>query len=73
MVQLAPYLIADSVETYRVDAIDGDSVDAIFDPSELERGFAFRQHPAAVNQGLAPSYLTWSWIEPCAVDAAENT
>ena len=43
MVQLAPYLVADSVESYRADAIDGDSVEAIFDPSELEQGLAFRQ------------------------------
>jgi 2-polyprenyl-6-methoxyphenol hydroxylase-like FAD-dependent oxidoreductase len=43
MVQLAPYLVADSVESYRDDAIDGDSVDAIFDPAELEQGLAFRQ------------------------------
>ena len=26
MVQLAPYLVADSVESYRTDSIDGDSV-----------------------------------------------
>ncbi len=43
MVQLAPYLVADSVETYRVDSIDGDSVEAIFDPLELGEGLAFRQ------------------------------
>ena len=43
MVQLAPYLVADSIETYRVDTIDGDSVEAIFDPSELSEGLAFRQ------------------------------
>jgi hypothetical protein len=43
MVQLAPYLMADSVESYRADAIDGDSVEAIFDPRELERGLAFRR------------------------------
>ena len=43
MVQLAPYLVADSVETYRADPIDGDSVHAIFDPPELEEGLAFRQ------------------------------
>ena len=36
MVQLAPYLVADSVESYRADAIDGDSVAAIFDPAELD-------------------------------------
>jgi 2-polyprenyl-6-methoxyphenol hydroxylase-like FAD-dependent oxidoreductase len=43
MVQLAPYLVADSVETYRADAIDGDSVEAIFDRPELDQGLAFRQ------------------------------
>ena len=43
MVQLAPYLVADSVETYRTDSIDGDSIAALFDPQELEEGLAFRQ------------------------------
>ena len=43
MVQLAPYLIADSVESYRTDSIDGDSVEAVFDPAELDQGLAFRQ------------------------------
>jgi hypothetical protein len=43
MVQLAPYLMADSLESYRADDIDGDSVEAIFDPPELEQGLAFRQ------------------------------
>ena len=38
MVQLAPYLVADSLESYRADSIDGDSVEAIFDPSELDAG-----------------------------------
>jgi 2-polyprenyl-6-methoxyphenol hydroxylase-like FAD-dependent oxidoreductase len=43
MVRLAPYLVADSVESYRTDSIDGDSVEAIFDPVELDEGLAFRQ------------------------------
>jgi 2-polyprenyl-6-methoxyphenol hydroxylase-like FAD-dependent oxidoreductase len=43
MVQLAPYVVADSVETYRADSIDGDSVEAVFDPAELVEGLAFRQ------------------------------
>ena len=43
MVQLAPYLVADSVEGYRTDRIDGDNVEAVFDPRELEDGLAFRQ------------------------------
>jgi len=43
MVQLASFLVADSVASYQVDSIDGDSVDAIFDRPELEEGLAFRQ------------------------------
>jgi 2-polyprenyl-6-methoxyphenol hydroxylase-like FAD-dependent oxidoreductase len=43
MVQLAPYLVADSVESYRTDSIDGDSVEAVFEPGELDEGLAFRQ------------------------------
>ncbi len=43
MVQLAPYLVADSVEAYSADYIDGDTVVAVFDPAELDQGLAFRQ------------------------------
>src|SRR3954465_14644642 len=43
MVQLASFLVADSLESYQVDSIDGDSVEAIFDPPELDEGLAFRQ------------------------------
>ena len=43
MVKLSPYLVADSVESYRSDFIDGENVEAIFEPSELEEGLAFRQ------------------------------
>jgi 2-polyprenyl-6-methoxyphenol hydroxylase-like FAD-dependent oxidoreductase len=57
MVTLAPYLIADSVESYRVDAIDGDSVGAIFDPSELEQGLAFRQ---SIPSDLSAMLKTWA-------------
>jgi 2-polyprenyl-6-methoxyphenol hydroxylase-like FAD-dependent oxidoreductase len=42
MVQLSPYLVADSVASYRTDYIDADNVDAVFDPAELDRGLAFR-------------------------------
>ena len=37
MVQLAPSLVADSVESYCADPIDGDNVQAVLDPSELTR------------------------------------
>jgi 2-polyprenyl-6-methoxyphenol hydroxylase-like FAD-dependent oxidoreductase len=43
MVQLASYLVADSIANYCTDYIDGESVEAIFEPSELEEGLAFRQ------------------------------
>src|SRR5262245_44383758 len=56
MVQLESYLMADSVESYRVDAIDGDSVEAIFDPSELERRLAFRQ---SIAPDLSALLKTW--------------
>jgi 2-polyprenyl-6-methoxyphenol hydroxylase-like FAD-dependent oxidoreductase len=42
MVQLSPYLIADSVESYCSDYIDGESVQAIFDPSDIAERLAFR-------------------------------
>ena len=56
MVQLAPYLVADSVESYRADAIDGDSVAAIFDPAELDEGLAFRQSIPSDLRGLLESW-----------------
>ena len=43
MVQLAPYLVADSIASYCADYIDGESVEAIFEPWELDEGLAFRQ------------------------------
>ena len=52
MVRLAPYLVADSVELYRTDAIDEDSIGAIFDPAELTEGLAFRNSIPADLMGL---------------------
>ena len=43
MVQLSSYLVAESVESYSADHIDGDNVFAVFDPPELDQGLAFRQ------------------------------
>lgn len=53
----APYLVADSVESYRADDIDGESVEAIFDPSELERGLAFRQ---SIPSDLSALLNSWA-------------
>jgi len=57
MVQLAPYLVADSLESYRADSIDGDSVEAIFDPLELDHGLAFRQ---SIPSDLSALLKDWS-------------
>ena len=43
MVRLASYLVADSVESYRNDHIDGETVEAVFDPPELDESLAFRR------------------------------
>ena len=43
MVQLAPYLVADSVASYCTDYIDEESVAAIFDSREIDEGLAFRR------------------------------
>src|SRR5262245_52706083 len=56
MVQLAPFLVADSVESYRADPIDGDSVEAIFDPAELDQSLAFRQSIPADLSALLQSW-----------------
>jgi len=67
MVQLAPYLVADSVESYRTDSIDGDSVEAIFDPLELEESLAYRQSIApdlfTLLQGWAVGFCPLNSIE----------
>jgi len=43
MVKLASYLVADSVESYCTDHIDDESIHAIFEPSEIDQGLAFRR------------------------------
>lgn len=43
MVSLAQYLVADSIEGYGADAIDGQDVEAIFDPVELDTRLAYRR------------------------------
>jgi 2-polyprenyl-6-methoxyphenol hydroxylase-like FAD-dependent oxidoreductase len=42
-VSLASYLVADSIESYAADMIDGESVEAIFEAAQLEDGLAFRR------------------------------
>ncbi|HEY5872279.1 MAG TPA: NAD(P)-binding protein, partial [Gaiellaceae bacterium] len=68
MVQLAPYLVADSVESYRADHIDGDNVDAVFDPAELDEGLAFRQ---AIPEDLTALLRKWT-MGFCPLNAIER-
>jgi 2-polyprenyl-6-methoxyphenol hydroxylase-like FAD-dependent oxidoreductase len=46
MVSLAPYLIADTIESYKADQIDGQDVEALWDPVELATRLAYRQRVA---------------------------
>jgi len=69
MVQLAPYLVADSVESYRTDSIDGDSVEAIFDPLELDQGLAFRQ---SIPSDLMALLNNWT-LGFCPLNAIERS
>ena len=43
MVSLAKYLVADSIESYKEDEIDGQDVEALFDPVELQTRLAYRR------------------------------
>jgi 2-polyprenyl-6-methoxyphenol hydroxylase-like FAD-dependent oxidoreductase len=43
MVSLAEYLIADSIDSYKADPLDGLNVEAIFEPNELEVRLAYRR------------------------------
>ena len=52
MVSLAAYLIADSIESYKADSIDGQDVEAIFEPAELETRLAYRRTIAADLRAL---------------------
>jgi hypothetical protein len=69
MVTLAPYLVADSVESYGADAIDGDSVGAIFDPTELEQGIAFRQ---SIPPDLSALLKSWA-LGFCPLNSIERS
>jgi 2-polyprenyl-6-methoxyphenol hydroxylase-like FAD-dependent oxidoreductase len=69
MVQLAPYLVADSVESYRTDSIDGDSVEAIFDPPELDQGLSFRR---AIPSDLMALLNNWA-LGFCPLNSIERS
>jgi 2-polyprenyl-6-methoxyphenol hydroxylase-like FAD-dependent oxidoreductase len=69
MVQLRDYLVADSVASYCTDYIDGESVEALFDASELHEGLAFRQ---SIPPDLMA--LLQSWVRGfCPLNAIERS
>jgi 2-polyprenyl-6-methoxyphenol hydroxylase-like FAD-dependent oxidoreductase len=68
MVQLRDYLVADSVASYCSDYIDGESVEALFDPAELHEGLAFRH---SIPPDLMA--LLQSWVRGfCPLNAIER-
>ena len=69
MVQLAPFLVADSQESYRADAIDGDSVEAVFDSAELDEGLSFRQ---SIPADLMTLLRGWA-LGFCPLNAIEHS
>jgi 2-polyprenyl-6-methoxyphenol hydroxylase-like FAD-dependent oxidoreductase len=69
MVQLSSYLVADSIESYRADHIDGDNVVAVFDPPELDEGLAFRQ---AIPSDLMALLQQWT-LGFCPLNAIERS
>src|SRR6185503_9167075 len=54
---------------YRVDDIDGDSVEAIFDPQELDQGLAFRQSIPSDLSGLLEGWV----LGFCPLNAIERS
>ncbi len=56
MVQLAPYLVAESIESYLADQLDGQNVAAIFDPVELEYRMAYRRTVASDLRALLDAW-----------------
>ena len=69
MVRLASYLVADSVESYRTDHIDGENVEAVFDPAELDEGLAFRQ---SIPSDLMTLLREWA-LGFCPLNAIERS
>jgi 2-polyprenyl-6-methoxyphenol hydroxylase-like FAD-dependent oxidoreductase len=56
MVTLAPYLVADSIQTYQADILDGPNVAALFSPEELETRLAYRRTVAPDLKALIQAW-----------------
>jgi hypothetical protein len=69
MVQLASFLVAESIESYCTDYIDGENIVAVFDTQELHDGLAIRQSIPADLMALLQS---WS-LGFCPLNAIERS
>jgi 2-polyprenyl-6-methoxyphenol hydroxylase-like FAD-dependent oxidoreductase len=69
MVQLASYLVADSVASYCTDHIDGENVEAVFDLGEVEEGLAFRR---SIPADLSTLLHQWA-LGFCPLNAIERS
>jgi 2-polyprenyl-6-methoxyphenol hydroxylase-like FAD-dependent oxidoreductase len=69
MVRLDSYLVADSVENYCIDHIDGENVEAVFDRTELDEGVAFRH---AIPADLKTLLHQWT-LGFCPLNAIERS
>jgi 2-polyprenyl-6-methoxyphenol hydroxylase-like FAD-dependent oxidoreductase len=68
MVKLSSFLVADSVESYCADYIDGENVEAVFDAEEIEENLAFRR---SISNDLMS--LLHGWVEGfCPLNAIEQ-
>ena len=76
MVKLSSFLVADSVESYCLDYIDGENVEAVFDVAELEESLAFRQSiPGdlmSLIRGLVQGFCPLNSIEQTLSNLIDN-
>jgi len=69
MVKLESYLVADSVENYCIDPIDGENLEAVFDRTELDEGIAFRR---LIPSDLKALLRNWT-LGFCPLNAIERS
>jgi len=69
MVKLESYLVADSVENYCIDPIDGENLEAVFDRTELDEGIAFR---GCIPSDLKALLRNWT-LGFCPLNAIERS
>jgi len=69
MVKLSSFLVADSVQSYYADYIDGENIAAVFDIAEIEEALAFRQ---SIPGDLMS--LIHGWVQGfCPLNSIEET